>query len=179
MAEGKPRKLRVYQAPFGFYDSVVAAPNQAAALRAWGSHQNLFAEGLAHSTTDEAAIAAALSHPETPLRRAIGSNAPFELEPSTRPKVPPASKATSKLAKVQPSKPAPPDRTRLDAAEVALRKLAEDWKREETDFRRRREQLDAEEAAARRAYDAAKKVAETTLDAARREFVKAGGAKVG
>lgn len=60
------RKLKVFQAQFGFYDTVVAAPSQAAALRAWGTHQDLFASGAATVTTDEAAIAAALAHPETP-----------------------------------------------------------------------------------------------------------------
>ena len=68
------RKLKVFQAQFGFYDTVVAAPSQAAALRAWGMHQNLFASGEATVTTDEAAVAAAIAHPETPLRRAVGSN---------------------------------------------------------------------------------------------------------
>jgi hypothetical protein len=73
------RKLKVFQAQFGFYDTVVAASSQAAALRAWGTHQNLFASGEAKVTTDEAAVAAALKHPETPLRRAVGSNDPFQL----------------------------------------------------------------------------------------------------
>jgi hypothetical protein len=36
---------KVFQAQFGFYDTVVAAPSQVAALRAWGIHQNLFAGG--------------------------------------------------------------------------------------------------------------------------------------
>jgi hypothetical protein len=74
MAPAKARKLKVYQAPFGFHESVVAAPSQTAALRAWGSHQNLFAEGLAKVTTESAAVEAALKHPETPLRRAIRLN---------------------------------------------------------------------------------------------------------
>ena len=30
------RKLKVFQAQFGFYDTIVAAPSQAAALRACG-----------------------------------------------------------------------------------------------------------------------------------------------
>jgi hypothetical protein len=36
-------KLKAYQAQIGFYDTVVAAPSQAAALRVWGVRQNLFA----------------------------------------------------------------------------------------------------------------------------------------
>ena len=82
------RKLKVFQAQFGFYDTIVAAPSQAAALRAWGTHQNLFANGDAKVTTDEAAVAAATAYPETPLRRAVGSSDPFALEPTSLPKVP-------------------------------------------------------------------------------------------
>src|SRR5438045_1623573 len=79
LAMPKPRagRLKVFEAQFGFYDTVVAAPSQAAALRAWGTHQNLFASGDARLTTDEGAVRAALAHPEIPLRRALGSNDPF------------------------------------------------------------------------------------------------------
>ena len=42
------RKLKVFQAQFGCYDTVVAAAGQAAALRAWGTRQNLFASGGAN-----------------------------------------------------------------------------------------------------------------------------------
>jgi hypothetical protein len=80
LAKPKGRKLKVFQAQFGFYDTVVAAPSQAAALRAWGTRQNLFASGDAKVVTDEAAVAAATAQPETPLRRAIGSTDPFVLE---------------------------------------------------------------------------------------------------
>ncbi len=62
------RRLKVFQAQFGFYDSVVAAPSQVAALRAWGAHQNLFSDGGARVATDEQAIEAALAQPEVPLR---------------------------------------------------------------------------------------------------------------
>ena len=82
----KTLRLKVFQAQFGFYDSVVAAPSQAAALRAWGTHQNLFADGEAQVTTDEAAVEAAMAHPETPLRRAVGSNDGFALEPTGFPR---------------------------------------------------------------------------------------------
>jgi hypothetical protein len=80
------RKLKVFQAQFGFYDTVLAAPSQAAARRAWGTHRNLFATGHARAATDEKAIAAALEHPGTLLRRAVGSNDDFALEPSSLPK---------------------------------------------------------------------------------------------
>ena len=64
-------QAEVFQAQFGFYDTVVASASQAAALRAWGTHQNLFASREATIATDETAIEAALRYPETPLRRAV------------------------------------------------------------------------------------------------------------
>ena len=86
--KGKGRRLKVFQARFGFHDSVVAAPSQAAALRAWGVRQNLFADGDAAVADDPQAVAAALAHPETPLRRAAGSNRPFALDPVGLPEWP-------------------------------------------------------------------------------------------
>ena len=46
-----PRTMKVYQAQIGFYDLIVAAPSQAAALRAWGIHLNMFADGSARART--------------------------------------------------------------------------------------------------------------------------------
>src|ERR1700760_2908350 len=90
MATAKGRRLKVFQAQFGFHDSVVAAPSQAAALRAWGVRQNLFAEGQARIAEDPKAVEAALAHPEVLLRRAVGTKAAFELMPSALPPVPDA-----------------------------------------------------------------------------------------
>jgi len=99
------RKLKVFRAQFGFHDAVVAAASQTAALRAWGTRQNLFASGEAMVTTDEAAVAAALEHPETLLRRAVGSTDPFQLEPASMPKVPDAPRraATTPIAQPKPT----------------------------------------------------------------------------
>ena len=172
------RKLKVFQAQFGFYDTVVAASSQAAALRAWGTHQNLFASGEAKVTTDEAAIAAALEHPETPLRRAIGSTDPFQLEPTSLPKVPDAPKrAVPKPgAKLKPKTPKPPaDRTALDAAEAALHQLDEARKREEADLRRRQNELDEAKSAAQAAYVEGRKAATAAVVAARKAYRDAGG----
>ncbi len=167
------RRLKVFQAQFGFYDTVVAAPSQAAALRAWGTHQNLFASGEAKLATDEAAIAAATAHPETPLRRAVGSNAAFALEPTGLPDVPATPKTASakRASKIKPSPPRPPpDRARLDAAERALRDLDEGRKREEADFRRRQDELDARREAAQDAYLDARKAATAKVVDARKAY---------
>ncbi len=101
------RKLKVFQAQFGFYDTVVAAPSQAAALRAWGVNQNLFASGEAKAATDEAAIAAATAHPETPLRRAVGSTEPLRW---SRPAFQTFRTPQSDPPSHRPLKPSLPDR---------------------------------------------------------------------
>ena len=173
------RKLKVFQAQFGFYDTVVAAPSQAAALRAWGVNQNLFASGEATVTTDEAAVAAATAHPETPLRRAVGSNDAFALEPTSLPNVPDAPKRTSikPVAKAKPAAPArpPADRSKLDRAEKALGELDETRKREEADFRREAEDIETRRGAAQAAYVEARKAATSKVVEARTAYRKAGG----
>ena len=96
MPKTPTRTLKVFQAQFGFFDTVLAVPSQAAALRVWGTHRNLFATGHAKLATDEAAIAAALEHPGTLLRRAVGSNDPFSIEPTSLPTVPDLAAAMPK-----------------------------------------------------------------------------------
>lgn len=179
MAKPPARRLKVFQAQFGFYDTVVAAPSQAAALRAWGIHQNLFADGRAGITDDAQAVEAALAHPETPLRRAVGSTDPFALEPTSLPKVPeapkrPASKAPPKKAPPSPPKP-PADRSALDAAEAKLAKLDEARKREEAEFRRRQAELDAQRDAAQAGYVEQRKAATAAVVSARQAYRKVGG----
>lgn len=175
----KPPRLKVYAAQFGFHDSVVAAPNQAAALAAWGIRQNLFAEGRAKVTDDAAAIAAALAHPEVPLRRAVGSTEPFSLEPGL-PDVPDPPKRKAPALKLVPKAlearaAPPPDRTTLDAAEAWL--AAVDARRldEENDLAARRAALEADETASRQRWIKDRKAAETELERARRAYHKSGG----
>jgi hypothetical protein len=175
------RKLKVFQAQFGFYDTVVAAPSQAAALRAWGVNQNLFASGEASLATDEAAVAAATEHPEIPLRRAVGSKEPFALEPTSLPAVPDAPKRKPAAVRtIAPPKPAAPkrppaNRSKLKAAENALGALDEARKREEAAFRREAEDLEVRRMAAQAAYVEARKTATTQVVDARTAYRKAGG----
>ena len=179
MAKAAGRKLKVFQAQFGFYDTVVAAGSQAAALRAWGIHQNLFADGLASITEDAQAIEAALAHPETPLRRAVGSTDPFALEPVNLPSVPdlPKKAAYKPEPKARPAAPPKPaaDRSALDAAELVLRKLDEERKAEEAKFRQRQDELDTEREAAQTAYVSGRKSATAAVVEAREAYRKAGG----
>jgi hypothetical protein len=157
--------LKVYFARLGFYESVVAAPNQGAALKAWGVHQDLFAAGEADEA-DGADARAALAHPGVPLKRAIGSRGDFSLDPD-----PP------KVAGDAPSKPArsAPDRSALDAAEARLEHVEDECARGEADFYRRREALEAEEAAARHRWAEARKEAQAEVQRERRAYLKSGG----
>jgi hypothetical protein len=176
----KARKLKVFQAHFGFYDTVVAAPSQAAALRAWGVHQNVFADGQAKLTTDEAAVAAATAHPEIVLKRPIGSSGPFEVEPTSLPELPdvPSKKATRSVGKPAANKappPPPPDRSFLRKAEAALRAVDEQHRAEEAAFAERQVALDAEKLAAQGRYIEARQAATAQVAKALEAYRKAGG----
>lgn len=117
------RKLKVFEASVGFYDTVVAVPSQAAALRAWGTRQNLFKDGIARPTEDGKAVEAALARPGVVLRRALGTNDPFGLDPGV-PKIPDLPRGRKRTAAKEP-RPEPVDRTALDRAEADLARLEE------------------------------------------------------
>jgi len=162
-------RLKVFQAQIGFFDSVVAAPSQAAALRAWGSSQNLFAQGMARITTDADAVDNAMAHPGTPLRRALGSSEPFSLKPGA-PKI---EALEPEPAKQKPKRPAAlkvvADRRDLDAAEAALAAVDEAQKRQEAEVDRRRQAFAREAAAlAKRQADLDAEAANAKTDAAGR-----------
>ncbi|HZZ70375.1 MAG TPA: hypothetical protein VFE18_19565 [Phenylobacterium sp.] len=167
MSKSPKRRLKVFQAQFGFHDTVLAVSSQAEALRVWGTRQNLFAEGLAKLAEDRAAIEAALAHPGTPLRRPVGSNEAFELEPGGLPK-PAESTALKTRAK-------PADRSSLTAAERALEALEDKRKRQAADLRRRRDELAAQADEAGKAYTAEREAATAKITAARAAYRKAGG----
>ena len=178
MARATGRKLKVFEAQLGFYDTVVAATSQAAALRAWDTHQNLFASGDARITNDKEAIAAALEHPETPLRRPVGSRDPFLLQPKSLPSLPngPRKKARVEAADAKP-KPAPrvaADRSKLNAAERTLRELDERRKQAEATFRQDALALRSR-SAAQAAYTKSREAATAAVLAAKQDYRKAGG----
>jgi hypothetical protein len=178
VAKAPRRKLKVFQARFGFHDSVVAAPSQAAALRAWGVRQNLFAEGQARLADDPVAEAAARARPEIPLRRAVGSAGPFDLTSRAGPAMPggPRRKTAKARSSSKPAAPRPPpDRSDLDAAEAALHALDEQRRLEAAELRRRQADLDRDLAERRAAYVAGRKTASAAVEAARKAYRKAGG----
>jgi hypothetical protein len=74
------RKLKTYQTSLGFFDMAIAAPSMKAALEAWGSKSNLFHQGFAKEVDDPDVIAATTAKPGVILRRAVGSDGPFQEE---------------------------------------------------------------------------------------------------
>lgn len=91
------RPLKVFRGHFGFYDTVIAAPSQKAALAAWGLSSNAFADGAAAVTNDVHAVEAALAKPGVVLRRPFGSKGPFKENPDPI-ELPAASQKESKRA---------------------------------------------------------------------------------
>ena len=172
----------MFIAQIGFYDTVVAAASQTAALKAWGTRQNLFTGGQARLTDDAQAIEAALQHPDVPLKRVVGTNHPFELSPRGLPKIPDAPKqwadeVHTKRPAPRPAKKAKPpaNRSKLEQAETAVRKIDEARKREEADLRQRQEALDVEKEATQTGYIEQRKAATAAVVAARQAYRKAGG----
>jgi hypothetical protein len=185
-----PRPLKVFQAHLGFYDTVVAAPSRAAALKAWGSRQDLFRDGTAKETQDPQAVAAARAKPGVVLRRAAGSKAPFGENPEL-PKIPnaPKVKPSEKKAPRREAAPhaaarraaAPPrlrivrtaDRGPVERAEKALTELKKEEERALTRVAARKAALDEEERTLRDDYHARRHQAERVLVEARRAYQEA------
>jgi hypothetical protein len=67
------------------------------------------------------------------------------------------------------------NRSRLDAAEAALRELEDKRKREEADFRRQLKELGAKQTEAQQAYVDSRKRTTAAVVAARQAYRKAGG----
>lgn len=186
-----PRKLKVFQAQIGFYDTVVAAPSRPAALRAWGLRQDLFATGHATVAEDPVAIEAARAHPETPLKRAVGSTDAFALEAAHLPDIPAAParrkapssapkktppKARSAQAALPEPKPKPrPDRRALEAAEDRLRAVEAERQEEEAAFTRRRASLEKEISEAKAKFAKTRKAAAAGVSEALAAYRRAGG----
>jgi hypothetical protein len=186
-----PRPLKVFRAHLGFYDTAVAAPSRAAALKAWGSRQNLFREGVASETKDPQAVTAALARPGVVLRRPVGSNAPFSENPGL-PQIPkaPKKKPPAKIqAKSQPPEPPPrrePPRLRLvpppptprpqvsrapiEAAEKALTELKGEEQRVLAAIEERKASLDEEARRQRANFRERRERAEKKLADARKAY---------
>jgi hypothetical protein len=147
-------RLKTFQAHLGFFDTVVAAPSQKAALEAWGSRQNLFHDGTARLTTDEDAIKAALAKPGVVLKRLSGSSDPFVEQPA----LPEVSgklrhKPTGKTERTRAKPKRQPDRSKFEAARRALDALKREREAMQTELASRERALREEKAARERDFD--------------------------
>jgi hypothetical protein len=141
-AKGKGKALKVFRTPIGFHDAFVAAPSQKAALEAWGSESNLFAQGVAEIVTDPALMEEPLARPGEVVRRLRGS-ADEQIEALgktiSKKKDTPVPGPSGKRAEAQRKRPPRPSRSAVDKAEAALAS-AEDRHRAELDRLRAEEQ---------------------------------------
>ena len=177
-----PARLKVFRAQMGFFDAVVAAPSQKAALEAWGTRQDLFHEGMAAVTDDPQAVEAALAAPGQVLQRPVGSTGPFE-HPATAKALPQVPKAPPKPASRREAEPKPPpDRSALTAAEQAIAEFEaeqtatlRDISRDRAELEQKLKVLDARELDVRRGFDARHRDLQRGLDRARKAYQRAGG----
>jgi hypothetical protein len=158
----------------GFYDALVAAPSQKAALKAWGTTTDLFAAGRASVVEDPELQKLALARPGEVVKRSRGDEEAIlgQIEREGRGKAR-QDRATPERSR-RPSKAAPaPDRTELDQAERDLNAARRDIDARLVELGRRRDELEAEERALRSEGDARIFELERIRDIARRAYERA------
>jgi hypothetical protein len=157
---GMAKTLKVFRAHLGFYDTIVAAPSQKAALEAWGMHINAFADGAAGVTTEKDAVEAALARPGVVLKRPFGSKARFKEDPDRipAPLIKAEANAHSAVAKRREEQRNAKDEER--ARETA--------RREAQIAKRERERSEKKEKAERLAREAAEREIAAAKDARRK-----------
>jgi colicin import membrane protein len=160
------RKLKVFETSLGFFDLAIAAPSMKAALEAWGADSNLFHQGAARESTDQAVVAAAMAKPGVILRRPVGSDGPFTEHadvPTGLPGIGAGQKPHKSKSKPKKQPPArPSDDKAARKAALAFERVQKQRERE-----RQREEAAEEKRRERRRQAVAK--AEAALDQAKRE----------
>jgi hypothetical protein len=154
-----PRKLKVFQTSQGFFDLAIAAPSMKAALEAWGASSNLFHQGFAKESEDDAVIAAAMGKPGIVLRWPVGSSSAFKEHaelPSAASLGARPQKEKAKAKKAASAKPAKQD-------EKSEREAAAKYEREERQREKQRAKEEAEAAKAREKRNAAIEKVQTAL----------------
>ena len=177
-------RLKLFRTPMGFFDAVVAAPSQAAALKAWGVTSNLFAEKLAEEVKDDPDLLSEASKtPGEVLRKPRGDAAALLATPAPKPRTKAvAAKEASPSSHSRPAERPPPakaktpapDRAELDAAESALGRAKQNLADELVAIDDERAALDAQEAATRRHGQDAIRKAQRAFEKERRAFEKNG-----
>lgn len=145
-----PRPLKVFRVHLGFYDTIVAAPSQKAAIAAWGGAKNEFTKGFASVTNDPGAVKAALANPGVVLRRPFGTTEPFAAQAAI-PKMKAGPRSNSKRRQTQHIK------QQAQAAERRNEKAAKARAKKELDaklgiIQQEKEWLDAARKEARAEY---------------------------
>ena len=156
-----PCKLKVYQTSQGFYDLAIAAPSMKGALEAWGANNNLFHQGFARESNDSKVIAVAMERPGIVLRRPVGSDVAFR-EHADLPSAA-SLEAPVRLGKERPAKASPAEAQKGD--ENADRHAAAAFEKERQRRERQRQREETRAAKARALREAARKKAETELEA--------------
>ncbi|MBM0205255.1 hypothetical protein JNW90_21075 [Micromonospora sp. STR1s_5] len=170
----KQPKLKVFCAPMGFYDALIAAPSQKAALKAWGTTTDLFAAGRASVVEDAALQELALARPGEVVKHSRGDETAIlheieeHEEKATRPRRSTKGKPASRR-----DKPRPPDRSKLDAAERDLDEAKRELEARLAEVARRRRELDAEERTVRLDGEARVFELERARDEASRDYDRA------
>jgi hypothetical protein len=161
-------RLKVYQASLdGVNDWIVAAPNQRAALDAWGVHRNLFADGEAFVATDAAAVEAGMARPGVALRRPKGGKGPFISGEASDASGWSAAAQAVGARKAPARKVKAVDRSKLDAAEKALERFEAAADAQLSDLARQRAALDRQEMHARAALAEQRRVLQAAIESER------------
>ncbi len=165
-------RLKVYAASLdGLHEWVVAAPNQAEALAAWGVNQNLFQQGEARITDDPAAVKAATAAPGQVLRRPAGSKEAFKPAPVSG-----DLDAWNAAAKAAGGKPATrrksPDPKAIRKAEAALDRFDAEAESRRAELAEKRGELDRQAARLERDLSEDRQALVDALDAARKALTR-------
>lgn len=140
-------RLKVFRAHLGFYDTVVAAPSQKAALEAWGAGRQEFAKGFASVTNDPIAVECALRSPGAVLKRPFGTGGPFKAEPAPIPE-PKVSPGQRKRAADVEKRRKEAEQAKRRAEEAALKKREREAAEKLRELERRQAELERERAEA-------------------------------
>jgi hypothetical protein len=185
------RRLKVYTTRIGIHDWAVAVPSQKAALEAWDVRENLFASGAAKVVDDPSVIEAAMKTPGVPV--AAGKAKLQVPEPksnvvhlherrATRPAretksaSEPAPERARKAEAKKVERKAPPDRSKLDAAEDELREFEIEIKVRRKELARRKQDLERELEAFETDAETRQRRLERQVERAREAYERAKGA---
>jgi hypothetical protein len=168
----RKQKLKVYRTPIGFHDAFVAAPSQKAALEAWGTDTNLFAQGSAELVSDPALMKLPLENPGEVVKVLRGTQAE---QLAALAKAPPPKRKAAAEAEIVPPKakkkrPPVPSRSSLAAAEAQLEKLEKRQSAESDRMEKRLKQLQEEIRDLGRKHERARHEAEEKVEKERERY---------